>query len=353
VLFLLVFATPVLSPVYTSQAQYSLTAVRMDNPGEANIPSLPQTYLSPLINPGVTPQAYLEDACRAVQQRWAPLSSRPGTVVLPVMFHHIYKNGWNVRHSQEISERVFLNFVERAHELGFETITTAQLSDFLEHNASIPPRSMILILDDRRLKVVREYFLPLWEEYNWTVTLAYISGPEVTSKEWEEIEGLTASGAVEVQAHGYLHNEQSYVRDQTPEDVILQEINVPTIILESHSGRKPQAIIWPGGHFNAFGVTAARQAGYQLGFTVYSRGPLMFNWIPLGEAEQAVGDPLMVLPRGWSSEAIQKLEMAAQIGEQARLHAERNFEQEARWYREVCRGELTPPSRARQGLAVE
>jgi peptidoglycan/xylan/chitin deacetylase (PgdA/CDA1 family) len=334
-------------------APESLLEIPLDNPAGPSVPSPPQAYLSPLIRPGITPQAYIQDECKAIRQRWSPFASRPGTVVLPVMFHHIYKNSWNVRYPQEISEKAFLEFVERARELGFETITTAQLAAFLKRNEPIPPRSMILILDDRRLKVVRDFFLPLWEEYNWTVTLAYISGPEVTWKEWEEIEALTALGAIDVQAHGYLHSEESYVRDRTAEEMILQEINAPMPILESHSGLRPKAIIWPGGHFNAFGVTAARQAGYQLGFTVYSRGPLMFNWIPIGEAEQAVGDPLMVLPRAWSSEATQKLELAAQIGEQARLYAQRNYEQETRWYREVCGGELLPLSRTRPGLAIK
>lgn len=261
------------------------------------------------------------------------------------MFHHIYRNALNVRYSQEISARDFHRFVERARELGFETITTAQLTAFLEENASIPARSMILIVDDRRLSVVKEYFLPLWENYKWTVTMAYISGPEVTWKEWEEIEALAATGAIDLQAHGYLHNEESYVRDQTSEDLILQEINAPIPILESHSGKRPDAVIWPGGHFNSFGVQAAREAGYRLGFTVYSRGPLMYNWIPLGEAEHAMDDPLMVLPRAWSSEAMKKLEVAARIGDQARLFAERNFDQEAEWYQELCGGDLSPISR--------
>jgi hypothetical protein len=90
-----------------------------------------------------------------------------------------------------------------------------------------------------------------------------------------------------------------------------------------------------------------------LGFTVHSRGPLMFNWIPLGEAEQAIHDPLMVLPRAWSSEAIKKLELAALLGEQARLYAERNYEQEAEWYRTICGGELISLSRIRMGNSVE
>jgi peptidoglycan/xylan/chitin deacetylase (PgdA/CDA1 family) len=309
--------------------------------------------VSPLIRPDVIPQSYVQDECNAVRQRWSPYASRPGTVVLPIMFHHIYHNPWNVRYSQEISSKEFQEIVNRARELGFETITTTQLVAFIEQNAPIPARSMVLIVDDRRLKVVKEYFLPLWQEYNWTVTLAYISGPEVTWKEWEEIEALAASGAIDVQAHGYLHNEESYVRDQTSEDLILQEIYAPIPILESYSGQRPQAIIWPGGHFNDFGIKSARQAGYQLGFTVHSRGPLMFNWIPLGEAEQAIHDPLMVLPRAWSSEAVKKLELAAQVGEQARLYAERNYEQEAEWYRTVCGGELTSLSRLTLSHSVE
>lgn len=48
----------------------------------------------------------------------------------------------------------------------------------------------------------------------------------------------------------------------------------------------------------------------------------MFNWIPLGEPERSVDDPLMVLPRYWSTAADVALEDAIRIGEEVRKNAE-------------------------------
>ena len=62
----------------------------------------------------------------------------------------------------------------------------------------------------------------------------------------------------------------------------------------------------------------------------------MFNWIPLGEVEQAVNDPLMVLPRFWSSEAHLALEKAVVIGEAAREAAEEVRDQELLFYSLYC-----------------
>lgn len=66
----------------------------------------------------------------------------------------------------------------------------------------------------------------------------------------------------------------------------------------------------------------------------------MFNWVPLGEAERAVNDPLMVLPRAWSSAANVNLDEAVKISEQATAFATQNYPVEADWYRTYCGGEL-------------
>ena len=53
-----------------------------------------------------------------------------------------------------------------------------------------------------------------------------------------------------------------------------------------------------------------------------------------------MNDPLMVLPRAWSSAASANLDEALRIAEQAASFAEQNYPIEAEWYRTYCAGEL-------------
>lgn len=310
-------------------------------------PFPPLAFTTKLLRPNVSPQGYL-DPCRYLKLRWSPGGSPPDTVVVPIMFHGIVKSGHPVDNSVDISAEQFQEFATYAHYLGYQTVTTSQLIDFLKNNAPIPPRSMIMIIDDRRLGTVREHFMPVLKEYNWTLTLGYISGV-VPNSEWADLENLASSGLLDVQAHGWLHNGSTYIQESTPEDVIRQEIVRPIAVLQEHTGYRPTAFIWPGGDYNSLGVQIAREAGYKLGFTANSRGPLLFNWIPLSAEEEAMQDPLMVLPRFWSRDAGLALDLGVQAGEQAAAYARANYPKEARWYSAVCGGVLPPLPTATTG----
>lgn len=295
-------------------------------------------FTTKLLRQGVSPQTYLADNCTYLRQRWSTESSIPGTVVLPIMYHTIAQDGRPISDTaRDISVSQFLSFVDYAHYLGFETITTQQLYDFLMNNARIPSRSMILILDDRRPGTIRDQFMPVLERFDWTVTSAYIVDPSETQA-WVQMDQLFATGRVDIQSHGYKGN--IYIYPDTSEDKIKGEIWDSIAVIEQHTGTRPIAFIWPGGDFTPFSVMVARVGGYELGFTAYSRGPLMFNWVPLGEPEIAVNDPLLVLPRAWSSAAAVNLDEAVKISEQAAAFAEQNYPVEAEWYHTYCGGEL-------------
>jgi hypothetical protein len=115
-------------------------------------------------------------------------------------------------------------------------------------------------------------------------------------------------------------------------------------------GKAPIAYIWPGGNFSRLGVQIARELGYQLGFTVNPRGPLMYNWIPLGDridpnrpvfrVEGEVDDPLMVLPRYWDKDASMHIDTVRQIGKQAAEQAQIDREVELEYYDIVCKPKL-------------
>lgn len=255
------------------------------------------------------------------------------------MYHSVRDPSQMPNDSVTVSTDYLNATIERAVALGFETITTAELLAFLETNARIPPRSMILILDDRYEGVVREYFLPVAESRDWTVTLAWPIGDTRPSL-WEQMEALAASGRLDVQSHGFQHR---YITEAWSEAEMREEIAGGIPILEAHFGVRPIALIWPGGNFTPQSVEIAREEGFRLGFTASSRGPLLFNWVPLGDAERAVEDPLMVLPRAWSTAATVNLDEAARIGEQAARAAAEAFPGEADWFQRNCGGGLKPP----------
>ena len=282
----------------------------------------------------VYPQQY-QDTCVYLANRWGKDKSEPGTIVVPIMYHSVRQSGRPLQDSMQVTQEYFEYTMQYAEQLGFETITTEELIGFLYHNDPIPKYSMILIIDDRRLGVVREHFMNYLDKYDWTVTLAYITGV-ATELEWMEFDRLNVNNRLDLQAHGFMHNADTYITEHTPNEIIEQELYSPIPIIKEKAGRRPDAFIWPGGNFTAESVQMAREAGYQVGFTVYARGPLMYNWIPLGSSEIKVNDPLLVLPRFWSSSATLNLERAVEISTIAKQFAEENEEQEKIWFQNYC-----------------
>ena len=284
---------------------------------------------------GIEPVTYLGDPCTYLENRWSEDKSQPGTIVVPIMFHSVAQPDRTIKDSTTISMEYFEYFMARAKQLGFSTITIDQLIGFLENNEKIPERSMILILDDRRPGVTR-LFMPYLELNDWTLTLAWLtrnySYDEIW---WDEIETLAETGRLDVQSHG--HN-SVYIQDYTDIEIVEEELFQPMALIQEHIGTTPQAHIWSGGNFTQTSIDMAHEAGFLVGFTAFSRGPVMFNWVPLGEQERAVNDPLMVLPRYWSTAALGALEEAIRVAEEARLYAEEVKSSEMNYLSVYCQG---------------
>jgi peptidoglycan/xylan/chitin deacetylase (PgdA/CDA1 family) len=318
--------TPSKSPTSTATPTITLT------------PAPLTAFTTKQLRIGVEPASYISAPCDYLRLRWSLQGSTPGTIVVPIMFHGIRGAGKNLLEGDDtsITEEQFQSFVWYAKQQGYQTITTAQLVDFLTQNARIPALSMMLIVDDRRPGTIENYLLPAAQENNWTVTLGWIIG-NTDDTLWAWMERLNGSGRLDIQSHGYNH---IYITDQTTEADIRQEIFDPIPILTQHFGKRPIAFIWPGGNFTSQAVTIAHEAGYQVGFTAFSRGPLMFNWIPSGEEERQVADPLMTLPRSWSTDRTLSLDIGVQIGTAAQQAAIQGYPQEAEYFRMYCGGEL-------------
>lgn len=304
-------------------------------------PALPPMFQTSLLKPHHLPRNYVSNACQYLKNKWGSNKSAPGTVVMVVMFHGINRGAAS---GNAITVSEHRKLMDDLHEMGFEAINMQQMADFMYENAKIPPRSVLLIVDDRHFSsYFNEHFRPYYEAWGWQVVNAYI-GIDERPDLWAENAALAAEGWVDYQAHGYLHNIP--ITEGSSDEFIRKEMGGAIASLKKYMNKTPIAYIWPGGGFSRRAVEIGVELGYKLGFTVNPRGPVMYNWIPQADAyndanpsampETPAGNPLMTLPRYWSTDARKHIDTVRIIGEEAAQYAEQNKAVELEYYEIVC-----------------
>jgi hypothetical protein len=336
---------PSLTATYTLTSTSTPTQTPTLIPTASTPKSLPAVYQTKRLLQGVKPQTYISDRCGSLRDRWDPLKSAPGTIVVPVMYHGVGRGGNNGTPVDDFEATILY-----ARQNGFQTITMKQFVAFMQTNAKIPSRSMVWIIDDRLAGTVEKYFIgPDYTPSSWTFSSAW---PIATTDDalWQRVKAMHDTGRVEIQAHGYLHNfplddaDLNFPPEKMTTDAFLRhEIVEPIAIIKEKVGEPPTAFIWPGGGYSLRAVAMVRQTGYPVAFTANARGPLMFDWVPLSAEEVAMHDPLLVLPRHWGAPGlIKQLQESALMGEEAASFARKNYVAEAAYYQAMCGGELSP-----------
>jgi len=306
-------------------------------------PALSSAFVASQLNALDTPHTYIADTCQYLHDKWNSNNAGPGTVAMVIMFHGITQEKATRIH--DISKQDFKQLMNDLKEQGFEAINATQLADFLDHNAKIPPRSVVLIVDDRhQAESFIEHFRPYYEQWGWQVINGWISAFGGQDAFLQENVALANEGWVDYQSHGFIHNEN--MTDGSSDEFLKQELQGSAENLQTYFNKTPVAIIWPGGNFGLRPVQFARQYGYRIGFTINPRGPIMYNWVPLADQqdparpiylpEGQVNDPRMVLPRYWPSQVQANLDAVRNIGKDAAADAEQNKVSELEYYDIMC-----------------
>lgn len=308
-------------------------------------PALPEIFVAKQLNPLDTPHIYIKDTCQYLGDKWNSSNAAPGTVVMVIMFHGIVKDQV-AQDPEDITARDFNQLMNDLKEQGFEAINMTQMADFIDRNAKIPPRSVLLISDDRHQGAYfNDHFRPYRDQWGWPVVNGWISfedGPRALSL--EDNIALEAEGWVDHQSHGYIHNIN--MSDASNDEFIRTEFERSIADLKTNFGKTPVAIIWPGGNFGSRPIQFAREFGFRLGFTINPRGPVMYNWVPLAEAQDParpiflpegyVDDPRMVLPRYWPYQVQANLDVVRTIGNEGAAYAEQSKATELEYYDIMC-----------------
>lgn len=310
---------------------FTAVATQTDSaPTGAPAPTL-EIFQSRFLNPLDTPHTYIQDSCLYLINRWNRLNAAPGTVVMVIMFN----------------EEILYDFPQIMNQLydqEFKAITVEQFLTFMERNGKIPRRSVLLIQDNSHSAEDFKRFKEYWDMWNWPLVNGWVSDPKISEVIWQENAVLESEGWVEHQAQGVIPD--TFLSDDSSKTVISRELKGSITSFANHYAKNPLAFIWPNGGFGQRPVQAARELGYQLGFTSNLRGPVMYNWVPLADefdperptqiAEGYIHDPLMTIPRYPASQVLEALDKVRLTGNEAAEFARKNRTAEFEYYETVC-----------------
>ncbi|MBI3166344.1 MAG: hypothetical protein IPG44_04265 [Anaerolineales bacterium] len=312
-------------------------------------PSLPEMFETGLLNRLDAPHQYAEETCRSLRNKWNPLNAAPGTVVMLILVKNINPGTGDLPDSVSVVE--FFELMDQLRAQGFEAVNTDQLQAFMERNVEIPPRSFMLIQDgNQSLEYYDKYFREYFFMWGWTVTNGWISERDADPNLLSENFTLEYEGFIDHQARGITADAR--LTDDSAKVIIARELQGSLTGFADQFGKTPTAIVWPNGAFGMRPIEAARQLRFKLGFTDQSRGPIMYNWVPLGIAidperptltpEGLIGDPLMTLPTYSPQEALTAIDTARAIGKAAAEYASLSRDAEYKYYEVVCEEEYGP-----------
>ncbi len=332
-------------PHVTKETLMGSTAINTAR-AEATPPALPALFQSNYSNPLDTPHTYLQDSCQYLVNRWNRLNAEPGTIVMILMLRDIITSPTeNNGNAGDVDINDLRKIIDQLKFQGFEAINTKQFLAFMERNVRIPPRSVLIIQDGNHdLENYDKSFREYWVRWGWPVINGWVSQINMPEELWTENVTLENEGFVDHQAQGV--TDGTLLSDDSSKIVIARELQGSITPFIEQYRKNPIAFIWPNGGFGQRPVTAARLLNYQLGFTTNSRGPVMYNWVPLADSldperpsytpEGAINDPLMTLPRFWLNEALKAIDQVRTTGNEAKMYAEANKAVEFEYYRIVC-----------------
>jgi len=352
---------PIIFSILVSCQSYAATQISTEETDPTNstdaaftatlaaAPLLPPVFQTNLLNQYDVPHTYVDKTCRYLRNKWNPGNAKPGTVVMVIQVGEI-QTGLDVEPGA-INVSDFANVMEYLKAQGYVAINMRDFLFFIERNIVIPPRSVLIIQDGTHEgEYYFKYYQEYWKEWKWPVVNGWQSNRGVEKFVVLENQDLENEGSVDHQSQGV--NPETKLSDESAKSVIARELQTPWNDFANVYQKNPYAFIWPNGGFGLRPVEAARLLKYQLGFTSNQRGPVMYNWIPLGDEvdpgrpdyipEGPIKDPLMTIPRYSINEAINYIDQVSSIGDEAAEYAEQYKEIEHKYYDIVCSDKYGP-----------
>ena len=191
------------------------------------------------------------------------LLSSTGNAQLPVVTYHCHENlGWSATRYQWHAD-----FYNRN---GYNTITMKQFWDWYSKGDPLPPRPMMITVDDNYIKNYTEMYAILQSRNQKAVNFVITTnadGGGLASCDYNKLRELEASGYFEAQSHSQTHPHLAQLT-LTQQRTQLQGSRTR---LETELSKEVRFHAYPYGDYDSVTISEAQNAGYYAAF-VYNNG---------------------------------------------------------------------------------
>jgi peptidoglycan/xylan/chitin deacetylase (PgdA/CDA1 family) len=203
---------------------------------------------------------------------------------VPILCYHRFGTaataaGWGAK--MTVSPANFAQQLDWLARNDYHVIRLAQLQAFLEGKQALPKRSVVITFDDGYESVYR-HALPVLRKYNFPATLFvyndFIGAGDALS--WAQLQELSASGLVSVQAHSKTHRNlierSTGETDERYRQMLELEARAPREAIERKLSGPVRHYAYPYGDANEAVLDVLGRQQYLLGVTVNPGGNPFF-----------------------------------------------------------------------------
>ena len=210
-----------------------------------------------------------------------------GARSIPILCYHQFTPGADAKRRLEVSADAFERQMRVLAEGGYQVIPLKKLLSILQGDSAIPPKAVVLTIDDG-YRSVYTYAYPILKKYGFSATLFvytdFIGGAAALS--WKQIKAMKESGVIDVESHTKSHSSLAFntQRESLAEHQrrIADEIDGSAQVIKQRLGERPTILAYPYGASSRYVVEYMAKTHYALGATV-KRG-----------ANTAYADPLLL-----------------------------------------------------------
>jgi peptidoglycan/xylan/chitin deacetylase (PgdA/CDA1 family) len=199
-----------------------------------------------------------------------PEKIKPGSIKVPILIYHSVRPHTEtqtaIQRYYDVAPEQFEKQLQYLKDHNYVVISLDYLVEALQQNTLLPPKSVVITLDDG-WRNQYAYAFPLLQKYHDTATFFIFTNAidHDLFLTWDQVRVMNNSGMT-IGGHTKTH---PYLPDITDPIVLRDEITASKKVIEDQIGQKIDLFAYPYGHYRDDIIDIVKESGYAAARSTY------------------------------------------------------------------------------------